>query len=149
MANLDGPNADEAGAGEGEDWLEHCVPWTGLERDLPAGVLGIPQTINILDLILSVTILDVQHHQLATIDPSLVKPGMKIANCTMWEDGIKEIGPDSIRIVDPDGGQQLTRKQWYDSLSADGVNPRHTDGMAMMALRKLRSKISGPGVVVG
>lgn len=132
-----------------DDWMEHCVPWTGLERDLPLGVIGLPETINILDLVKSVTVFDDDTESgLKEIKPSEVKKGMKLAGAKMWESRINAVGAAGIRIVDPDGGKQKTRRQWYESLSVDGVNRRHTDGLAMFALRKLRTKIVGEGIHV-
>lgn len=148
------PKKDEEIQHDGEkqlddDWMEHCVPWTGLERDLPLGVIGLPQTINILDLVKSVTIFDDDtENGLREIKPSEVKTGMKLAGAKMWESRINAVGAAGIRIVDPDGGKQKTRKQWYESLSVDGINRRHTDGLAMFALRKLRTKVVGEGIHV-
>jgi hypothetical protein len=149
MSNIAGKDDDSII--DESNWLERCVPWTGLERDLPAGVIGLPQGINVLDLVKSVTIFDDNTESgLAEIKPKDVTKGMKLANCKMWESRIEAIGAAGIRIIDPDGGRQLTRyPEWYESLSADGVNPRHTDGLAMWAIRKLRMKIAGPGVRVG
>jgi hypothetical protein len=130
-----------------DNWLDKCVPWTGLERDLPLGVIGIPETINILDLVKSVTVFDDDTESgLKEIKPSQVKKGMKLAGAKMWETRIHAIGAGSIRIVDPDGGKQKTREQWYHSLSVDGANARHTDGLAMFAVRKLRMEIMGKGI---
>ena len=149
MSNIAGK--DEDSTIDETNWLEKCVPWTGLERDLPLGVIGLPQGINVVDLVKSVTIFDDNTESgLAEIKPADIKAGMKLASAKMWESRIEAIGASGIRIVDPDGGRQLTRyPEWYESLSADGVNPRHTDGLAMWAVRKLRTKMAGPGVHFG
>jgi len=136
------------------DYLEKCVPWTGEEKDLPLGVIGLPQGIDILDLIKSVTVFDDNTETgLAVVKASVIKKGMKLANAALWEPRIEAIGLAGIRIIDPDGGQHLTRfpvegssiGSWWASVGVDGL-PRHTDGLAMWAIRRLRMKINGGGV---
>ena len=130
-----------------DDYLEHCVPWTGIERDRPVGVIGLPANVDVIKLIETVTVLDENAESgIAEIKPSQVVEGMSPNAAKMWEDAIEAMGSASIRIIDPDGGAQLTRRQWYDALSADGVCPRHTDGLAMWAVNRLQMKINGGGV---
>ena len=139
---------------KGGDYLEKCVPWTGEEKDLPTGVIGLPAGIDVLDLVKTVAVFDDSTETgLAEIKPAEVKKGMKLANAKMWESRIEAIGPAGIRIIDPDGGQHLTRfpvegssvGSWWASVGVDGL-PRHTDGLAMWAIRRLRMKIMGGGV---
>ena len=98
---------------EDDDYLEHCVPWTGIEKDLPTGVIGLPPATNIIDLIKRVVVFDDNSDTgLAEIKPSDLKAGDKPVGAKMWEDRITAIGA-RIRIIDPNGGAQLTRKEWY------------------------------------
>jgi len=130
-----------------DDYLEHCVPWTGIEKDRAAGVIGLPAGVDILDLIKTVTVLDpTVESGFMEIVPDQLTKSMKPIAATLFEDAIEAMGSASIRIIDPDGGAQLTRRQWYDALSADGVSPRHTDGLAMWAVNRLQMKINGGGV---
>lgn len=136
-----------------ENFLEKCVPWTGFEKDLPAGVIGLPNTINILQLVKNVTIFDdntdsgVRTIKYTELAKEMEKnPGMSVVNCEMWDERIKRMGINSIKITDPDGGKQLTMFDWFNSISEDGINKRQTNGLAMWALNKIRSKVSGPGV---
>lgn len=129
------------------NFLEFCVPWTGFEKDLPVGVIGIPNTINILQLVKNVIIFDDDTEDgLRTIKVKDVQEGMSIVNCELWNSRIEAMNINSIKIKDPNGGKELNMWEWYNSISADGKNPRHTNGLAMWALNKLRSKSSGPGV---
>ena len=131
-----------------DDYLEHCVPWTGIERDRAVGVIGLPAGVDILDLIKTVTVLDRNRRERLQLEivPDQLTKSMKPIAATLLEDAIEAMGSASIRIIDPDGGAQLTRRQWYDALSADGVSPRHTDGLAMWAVNRLQMKINGGGV---
>lgn len=136
-----------------EDWLEKCVPFTGFEKDLPVGVIGLPNGIDILDLVKSVVVFDDNTEDgLGEVKVADLKKGMKLASANLWEKRVAAVG-SNIRIVDADGGTQLTRfpvegsnmGSWFESIGVNGL-PRHTDGLAMWAINRLRMKINGGGV---
>lgn len=131
-----------------DDYLEHCVPWTGPEKDLPAGIVGMPAGIFITDLIKSVTVIDPQSETGLNVIPyENVKHDMKIINVKLNEEVIKEIDPDGriIMLVDPDGGKHITREEWFNTPARNG-NPRETDGLALWAATRIYLKARGGGV---
>ena len=128
---------------EGEDWLEHCVPWTGFERDLPVGIIGIPNTMNVFSFIKSVTIFDddVEGGVRTGVKLKDLVPGMQVSDAELWT---KRLEPflTIIRVVEADGGAKKTLEEWYNTISADGVTPRHTNGLTMYALTKIRASLA-------
>lgn len=139
-----------------EDWLPRCVPFNGIEADVPAGIIGLPEGIFIEDLIKEVIIFDNDTEDgLKTLKVTnavpltdMVKPGMKVANLKFWETRIATMlqgsGP---WIIDADGNK-MTRKEWFDSISPVTGEPRHTDGLALRAMAKLNWLTTGGGVQV-
>jgi hypothetical protein len=125
-----------------------CVPWTGLEKDTPAGVNGLPADVFITDLITAVVVIDTTKPEgIAEIPYENVKHDMKIINVKLNEGAINAIDPEGriIKIVDPDTQKGLTRREWFDTPALDG-EPRRTDGLAMWAAVRVNLKARGGGI---
>jgi hypothetical protein len=119
-----------------------CIPWTGFEKDLPAGGI-LPAGIMITDLVRWYIILDAQSDEgFKLVKPDEVTKNMKLINAVINEGSIRALGgSDSRRILitDPDGGKKLTRMQWYNAHC-------HSDGLALWAIRNKRMELFGGGV---
>ncbi len=132
-----------------EDWLPHCVPFSGIEADQPTGILGLPAGIFAEDLVKEVIIFDDNTEDgLRTVKKTEITPDMKIANLKFWEARIASlIEASGIWVVDVDG-KKMSRKEWFDSISPITGEPRHTDALAIWAMRKLYRGQTGGGVHV-
>jgi hypothetical protein len=126
----------------GEDWLGGCIPFAGIGVDQTTGVIGLPANIFVEDLVKSVIIFDDETEDgLKTILKKDLKKTDKIANLKFWEARI----PAGIQVIDVNG-KAMSREDWYNSLSPVTGEPRHTDGLAIWAAKKLRTMQTGGGV---
>lgn len=134
---------------EAEDWLPHCVPFSGIEADQPLGILGLPAGIFTERVVKEVIIFDDSTEDgLKTIKVADLCPGMEIANVKFWEERIKAMLTGSgITVVDVDG-KYMNREQWFHSISPVTGQERQTDALALWALRKLKRRYTGAGVQV-
>lgn len=127
---------------EGEDWLAGCIPFTGVGADQTTGVIGLPSGIFVEDLVKSVIIFDDGTEDgLREIKKADLKKTDKIANLKFWEARI----PAGVLVVDANG-VAMSREAWFNSLSPVTGEPRHTDGLAIWAAKKLRLMQTGGGV---
>lgn len=124
------------------DWLDGCIPFTGIGADQTDGVIGFPEDIFVEDLVKTVIVFDDSTEDgLAEIKKADLKPGMKIANVKFWEARI----PADVQVVDAIGNS-MSREAWFHSISPVTGQERQTDGLAIWAATKMRIKINGGGV---
>ena len=124
------------------DWLDGCIPFTGVGADQTTGVIGLPEGIFVEDLVKTVIVFDDNTEDgLAEIKKADLKPEMKIANIKFWEARI----PADVLVVDAIGNS-MSREAWFHSISPATGEERQTDGLAIWAAKKLRMKIDGKGV---
>ncbi|MDD1758351.1 MAG: hypothetical protein LUQ22_06425 [Methanotrichaceae archaeon] len=137
------PEENESGEG-GQTTIEDpsgnplpCIPWTGYEKDLPAGGI-LPAGIMITDLVRWYVILDAESEEGVKLEkPKDVTKDSKLINAIMNEGSIRALGGSGskrILIADPDGGRKLTRLEWY--------NAHHNDGLALWAVRNKRAALN-------
>ena len=127
--------------------MEGCIPFTGIEADIPDGVIGLPAGIFAETLIKSVVVFDDNTETgLAEVKRVDLKGDEKIVNVKFWEERINEMLTGSgIWIVDANG-KKMSREDWFNSLSPITGKPRQTDGLAIFAMKKLNWLATGGGV---
>jgi hypothetical protein len=131
-----------------ENWLE-CIPWLGYEKQFPDGVILPPGLRDVTSLIKSVMVLDAESDEgFKILKKKEVTADMEILNVQLNENSIAMIvGPDglnskTILIIDPDGGKQYTRQEWWDKHG-------HSDGLGMIAGNRFRRRVQGAGAHIG
>ena len=132
-----------------ENWLGDCIPFTGIEADIPDGVIGLPAGIFAETLVKSVVVFDDNAETgLAEIKRVDLKGDEKIVNVKFWEGRIKELLTGSgIWIVDANG-KKMSREEWFNSISPVTGLARQTDGLAIFAMKKINWLATGGGVQV-
>jgi hypothetical protein len=124
------------------DWLDGCIPFTGVGADQTTGVIGLPEGIFVEDLVKTVIVFDDNTEDgLVEIKKTDLKAGMKIANIKFWEARI----PADVLVVDAIGNS-MSREAWFHSISPITGEERQTDGLAIWAAKKLRMKSNGGGI---
>lgn len=119
----------------GDDWLE-CIPWTGMEKDLPVGYTTKVPGLNIIKFIKSVEILDGESEEGSRfIKMAERKEGDIIIGVKLNEKSIERVvanyGPSWIVLKHANGGKSYNRLAWRDKYG--------TDGLALLAIRNLRT----------
>lgn len=131
------------------NWLEKCVPFEGIEADIPDGIIGLPAGIFAEELIKSVIVFDDNTEDgLAEIKRVDLKGNEDIVNVKFWEARIAALLTGSgIWIVDVNG-KKMSREDWFNSISPVTGVARQTDGLAIFAMKKLNWLSTGGGVQV-
>jgi hypothetical protein len=131
-----------------DGWLDQCVPFTGVGVDQTLGTDGLPDGIFVEDLVRSVVIFDDNTkdglREVSKAEFRNMGKIAQIANVKFFEARV----PDGLQVKDVNG-KAWTREGWYNSISPITKKPRHTDGLAIWAAKKLRLIQTGGGVTAG
>lgn len=121
----------------GDGWLE-CVPWTGQEKDLPAGYTVKVPGLDPMKFVQKVELLDAEVDEGSRfVKVNELKKGDIIIGAKLNENSIKRVeanyGPDWCRLKSANGGKNFNRYEWREAFG--------TDGLALLAVRNLRARV--------
>ena len=105
------------------NWLE-CIPWTGMEKDLPVGEQTLIPDFRAVDLVKRWEILDVEEDAgYREVKKAELKPEDKIIGCVINENSFNKVvstyGPNFFKAANANGGKKYNRWEWKEAFGSD------------------------------
>ena len=105
------------------NWLE-CIPWTGMENDLPVGEQTLIPDFRAVDLVRRWEILDVEEDAgFREVKKAELKPEDKIIGCVINENAFNKVvltyGQNFFKAAKANGGKKYNRWEWKEAFGSD------------------------------
>ena len=106
-----------------DNWLE-CIPWTGSEKDLPAGEVTTVPNFRAVDLVRRWEVLDVEEESgFRTVKRAEIGPNDKIIGCVINENAFNKVvetyGKNFFIAARANGGKKYNRWEWKSAFGSD------------------------------